>query len=56
MFTAENTNGFSDSDLKLMNEALDVLVADDMDEKNASAIINNNWQEFGNTVESLTAR
>lgn len=56
MFTAENTTGFSDSNLELMNEALDVLVADGMDESNASDIINNNWQEFGNTVKSLTAR
>jgi hypothetical protein len=55
MFTAENTNGFTDSDLELLNAALTVLVADGIEEKNASDIINNNWQESGNTIESLTA-
>jgi hypothetical protein len=56
MFTTENTTGFSASDLELMNEALSILVDDGMDESNASDIINNNWQEAGNTIESLTAR
>lgn len=56
MFTAENTAGFTASDLELMNEALGVLVAAGVDESNASDIINNNWQESGNTVETLTAR
>ena len=55
MFTADNTTGFSAADLELLNKALKVLVADGMDESNASDIINNNWQATGNTVESLTA-
>jgi hypothetical protein len=54
MFTHSNTQGFTDADLDLMNEALAVLVADGVAESNASDIINNNWQETGNTVESLT--
>lgn len=56
MFTTENTSGFTASDLELMNEALEILIANGMDEKNASDIVNNNWQENGNTVETLTAR
>ena len=54
MFTMDNTEGFTQRDLDLMNEALMVLVAEGMDESNASDIINNNWQPAGNTVESLT--
>jgi len=56
MFTTDNTTGFSQEDLDLMNEALGVLVAEGLDESNASDIINNNWQSTGNTVETLTAR
>lgn len=56
MFTIENTRGFTQDDLDLMNEALAILVADGIDESNASDIINNNWQDTGNTVESLTGR
>lgn len=56
MFTMDNTEGFSQADLDLMNEAVEVLTADGMDEKNAADIVNNNWQAFGNTVESLTRR
>jgi len=54
MFTMENTQGFTQADLNLLNEALAQLVADGIDEKNASDIINNNWRADGNTVESLT--
>jgi hypothetical protein len=54
MFTMDNTAGFTQDDLDLMNEALEVLIAEGMDESNASDIINNNWMEDGNTVESLT--
>lgn len=54
MFTMDNTQGFTQSDLDLMNKALEILMADGMDESNASDIINNNWQESGNTVDSLT--
>lgn len=56
MFTMDNTEGFTADDLDLMNEALEILLADGIDESNASDIVNNNWQESGNTVDSLTAR
>lgn len=56
MFTLENTNGFTQSDLDLMNEALAALTADGIDEQNASAIVNNNWTDGENTVASLTKR
>lgn len=56
MFTMDNTEGFTSDDLDLMNEALDILVADGIDESNASDIINNNWMPDGNTVETLTKR
>ena len=54
MFTLDNTEGFTAADLKLMNEALEILVAGGMDEQNASARINNKWRSNGNTVETLT--
>ena len=56
MFTLDNTQGFTKSDLDLMNEALEILIADGIDESNASDIVNNNWMEEGNTVESLIQR
>jgi hypothetical protein len=56
MFTMDSTEGFTQADLDLMNEALDVLTSQGIEESNASDIINNNWQETGNTVESLTRR
>lgn len=55
MFTMENTSGFTQDDLKLLNEALKVLLAGGMDEKNAADHVNNRWRESGNTVETLTA-
>lgn len=56
MFTLENTTGFSANDISLLNQALRVLMELGLDEQNASAIVNNNWRESGNTVESLTQR
>lgn len=57
MFTMDNTEGFTESDLPLLNEALAALVAEGVDESNASDIITNNWADDGeNTVESLTRR
>jgi hypothetical protein len=56
MFTMDNTTGFTSANLDLMNGALEILMAEGIDESNASDIVNNNWQESGNTVESLTAR
>lgn len=56
MFTMDNTQGFTEADLDLMNEAVEVLIADGIDESNACDIVNNNWMPEGNTVESLTTR
>jgi hypothetical protein len=57
MFATDNTEGFTQDDLDLMNEALAALVQQGIDESNASDIVNNNWQvDGGNTVESLTRR
>ncbi|MDX2289797.1 MAG: hypothetical protein NW217_13360 [Hyphomicrobiaceae bacterium] len=56
MFNLENTCGFSVDDINLLNDALDALVAQGMEASNAADIVNNNWQEDGNTVESLTRR
>lgn len=54
MFTLENTDGFTSADCDLMNQAVQALMDRGIDEKNASDIVNNNWMESGNTVESLT--
>ncbi len=56
MFDLNNTNGFSQDDLVLLNRAMQILVEGGVDEKNASGIINNNWRDASNTVESLTGR
>lgn len=53
MFTMENTDGFSQSDIDLMNRAVRLLIEDGIDESSACDIVNNNWQESGNTVASL---
>lgn len=53
MFTIDNTEGFTQADLDLMNRAVRLLMEDGLDEKNAADIVNNNWQESGNTVASL---
>ena len=53
MFRMDNTEGFTQADLDLMNEALEALLADGIDGSNASDIINNNWMPDGNTVETL---
>lgn len=54
MFTLDNTEGFDQAELDLMNRALRLLVEDGIDEKNASDIVNNNWRGGGvDTVASL---
>ena len=55
MFNLDNTAGFTQSDCDLLNLAASVLVDRGMEDKNAFDIVNNNWKEFGNTVESLIA-
>lgn len=54
MFTIENTNGFNQSEIDLMNQAARILMERGIEESGACDIVNNNWQESGNTVESLT--
>ena len=54
MFDLNNTNGFSQDDLVLLNRAMQILVERGVDESNAADIVNNNWDETENTVESLT--
>jgi len=56
MFNINNTSGFSQDDLVLLNRAMQILVEGGVDESNAANIINNNWEEASNTVESLTGR
>lgn len=56
MFTFDNTDGYTQADLDLMNEALEVLMAAGIRESNASDLITNNWRETGNTIETLTRR
>ena len=56
MFNLDNTIHFTQSDCDLLNQAASVLVDRGMDDHNALDIVNNNWSEFGNTVESLIAR
>ena len=56
MFTMENTDGFTQADLDLMNAAIAVLTSGGMDESNAADVVNNNWAPEGNTVERLTKR
>ena len=54
MFNINNTSGFSQDDLVLLNRAMQILVESGVDESNAANIVNNNWEPTGNTVESLT--
>ena len=54
MFDLNNTNGFSQDDLVLLNRAMQILVESGVDESNSADIVNNNWDETENTVESLT--
>lgn len=58
-FRLDNTEGFTQAECDLLNEALRALMMADgtLDESNASDIVNNNWRVGGiNTVESLTVR
>lgn len=53
MFNLDNTEGFSQADCDLLNEAAAALVARGWDEKNAGDRVNNNWQAQNNTLASL---
>ena len=54
MFNINNTSGFSQDDLVMLNRAMQILVESGVDESNAADIVNNNWEPTGNTVGSLT--
>ncbi len=54
MFTTQNTDGFNTADIKLLNQAVETLVARGYSEEEAADRVNNNWMESDNTVESLT--
>ncbi len=55
MFTLDNTNGFTQRDIDLMNRAVRLLMEDGIEEKSAMDAVNNNWNVDGvNTVASLT--
>jgi|APGre2960657505_1045072.scaffolds.fasta_scaffold280666_3 hypothetical protein len=54
MFTHENTEGFSNADLSLLNIALIFRALRGEDEKNATDAINNAWRE-GATIKTLTS-
>ena len=56
MFHLGNTNGFTQADCDMLNQAAAVLMERGIDESNAVDIVNNNWQESGNTIKSLAAR
>ncbi len=56
MFDLNNTEGFSQDDIILLNTAMKILMESGVDESNAGDIVNNNWEEAGNTVASLTRR
>jgi len=56
MFTQDNTNGFSDSQLDMMNQAVEIILngsTDADDVKNACDRVNNNFTGDNDTIESL---
>lgn len=56
MFNTENTDGFSAEQIKLLNAAVTRLMESGVEEKSAQDIVNNNWTDGENTVESLARR
>lgn len=54
MFTLDTTEGFTASDLELMNAAVEKLMARGIEESNACDIVHNNWTGDSDTVESLS--
>lgn len=53
-FTDMNTEGFTESDLETLNEAMDILIADGWDEQAATDKLNNAWCG-GETAAELVA-
>jgi hypothetical protein len=55
MFTLENTEGFTQEQIDLMNRAVRLLMQDGIEENSANDIVNNNFNPDGpNTVATLT--
>jgi hypothetical protein len=52
MFTMNNTEGFSQTDLDLINEALNIRLERGEDEKSATDKINNAWR-LGSELSDL---
>lgn len=55
MFTLENTDGFSQSQLNELNRALKALVSEGWEEKAASDRLNNEWRPGVETADELLA-
>ncbi len=55
MWTMDNTDGFTQRQLDLINEVRDEMIADGMDGKNASDIITNAWNPNVTTKDDLVA-
>jgi len=56
MFTLENTENFTQSELDTLNEVLNRLISEGWPEDAASDRINNAWIDGDNSVEALYAR
>jgi hypothetical protein len=55
-WTTENTEGFSDAELAVLNEAQAVLENETgLDPSTVTDLLNNAWTGGGNTVETLCA-
>jgi len=55
-FTQDNTEGFTDSEIEMMNAAMEIVLdgsTDENDIKNAADRVNDNYTGNGDTVESL---
>jgi len=55
-FTQDNTEGFTDNEIELLNAAMEIVLdgsTDEDDIKNAADRVNNNYTGNGDTVESL---
>ena len=54
-FSMDNTNGYSQSDLDLLNKATETLSRHDgISKSEAAELVERNWQSQGNTVETLS--
>ncbi|QND84599.1 Uncharacterized protein ChrSV_2373 [Chromobacterium vaccinii] len=54
MFTKQNTQGFTQEQLDLLNQALEIMMARGYDESHASDLINNRWVGDETTLADLT--